>query len=346
MKNTIPLAFWVTVVTTVSIPGYGHHGFAQYFDRTNQVRIEGTLHRIDIRNPHTHVEVAVTNANGSVDIWSCETQAKTLLDRKGIEETDFVTGAPIVITGSQARREATGCEIGSIYFANGESITLRTAEGRAVIAVNDESEAETLKRDSIFGKWVRNGFSGNPTEAGFQEAINDRGRAANARYNSFYDDPSLHCSSSTAVRIWIAPGNPSEIRQEGDRIVMQHEFMDTTRIIYMNRQSAPQEVSPGVVGFSLGRFEGDELIVETTKFLEGVLLSHVGPGSDGVVHSDALKLVERYRVDEFGDLVFRWEATDSKYFSEPIRGGLSLSATSLDLGQYDCVVSLREGEIE
>lgn len=346
MKNAITAAFWAAFVITISIPVHGHHGFAQYFDRTDQVRIEGTIHRVDISNPHTHLEVAVTNDNGGVDIWSCETQAKTLLDRKGIDEADFELGAPIVVTGSQARRDATGCEVGTIYFSSGEAVTLRTAEGRAVIAVNSESQEVNLKRDSIFGRWVRNSFAGNPTEAGFLDAINDLGRAANSQYNSFFDDPSLHCSSSTAVRIWIAPGNPSEIRQEGDRIVMQHEFMDTSRIIYLNEQAAPQEVSPSAVGFSLGRFEGDELIVETSNFLEGVLLSHVGPGSDGVVHSDQLKLVERYRVDELGDLIFSWEATDGKYFSEPIRGGLSLSPTSLDLGLYNCVVTVSEGDIE
>lgn len=316
-----------------------HHGFAQYFDRTTQVRIEGTVHDISIRNPHTHVEIAVNNDAGDTEIWSCETQAKTLLNRKGITENKFVIGDPIVVTGSQARLDPTGCEVGAIYFSNGESITFRTVDGHAVIAVNETAESQPSLRSSIFGRWVRDSFGPGVAEAGFLEVINDAGRAANAQYNSFYDDPSLHCRSSTPVRLWIAPGNPAEIRQEGDRVIMQHEFMDTTRIIYLDESTAPTNSMPSDIGFSLGRFAGDELIVETSNFTEGVLLSHVGPGSDGVVHSDGLKLLERYRVNEEGNLVFSWEATDPNYFNSPIRGGLQLSATTLAPGVYDCEIS-------
>lgn len=334
-KTTLVVLIFAALFTE---PVLAHHGFAQYFDRTTQVRIEGTVHAISIRNPHAHLEIAVNADDGGAEIWSCETQAKTLLDRKGITESDFVVGDSIVVTGSQARRDPTGCEVGTIYFSNGESITLRTDEGRAVIAVNETAEEQVIQSDSIFGRWVRDSFAGNSTEPGFQDVINETGQTANAQYNSFINDPSLFCSSSTPVRIWIAPGNPSEIRREGDRIVMQHEFMDTTRIIYLDPTIAPTDVQPSVAGFSLGRFEGDELVVETTNFSAGVLLSHTSAGSDGVVHSDALRLEERYQVDENGDLIFSWQATDSNYFTGPIRGGVSLSATTLAPGTYDCEV--------
>lgn len=327
----------------IALPSYSHHGFAQYFDRTNQVRIEGTVHAISIVNPHAHLEIAAVNDVGETEIWSCETQAKTLLDRKGITESKFVVGEHIVVTGSQARRDPLGCEVGTIYFSNGDSITLRTAQGRAVIAVNETAQEPVAQANSIFGRWVRDSFAGGGAEPGFQDLINEAGLAANAQYNSFIHDPSLFCSSSTPVRIWIAPGNPSEIRREGDRIVMQHEFMDTTRIIYLDPATAPTDVEPSVAGFSIGRMEGDELVVETTNFSPGVLLSHTSAGSDGVVHSDALKLIERYNLDENGDLIFSWEATDSNYFTGPIRGGVSLSATTLAPGTYDCEIAT-EGE--
>jgi hypothetical protein len=326
----------------ITQPSFAHHGFAQYFDRAKQVRIEGTVHAISIRNPHAHLEVAVVSESGETEIWSCETQAKTLLDRKGISESDFVIGEDIVVTGSQARHNLAGCEIGTLYFSDGESITFRTDTGRAVIAVTAESDASLERRQSIFGRWVRNGFSGNPTEAGFLEVINEAGQAASAEYNSFQDDPSLHCMSSTPVRVWIAPGNPSEIRQEGDRIIMQHEFMDTTRTIYLDAATAPNNLPPSDIGSSIGRFEGNELIVETDNFTEGVLLSHVGEGSGGIVHSDALKLIERYRVDADGNLAFSWEATDSNYFSGPIRGGVVLSPTALDLDEYNCEKAIQD----
>ncbi len=338
MKILVGLALWVITQSAVA-----HHGFAQYFDRTTQVRIEGTVHAISIRNPHAHLEIAVATASGEIEIWSCETQAKTLLDRKGVTESDFVIGADIVVTGSQARRDPTGCEVGTVYFSDGDSITFRTDQGQAVIAVNQTAEAPITRRDSILGTWVRNGFGdGGGRDPAYLDGINEVGKAASAQYNSFFDDPSLHCLSSTAIRVWTAPGNPSEIRQEGDRIVMQHEFMDTTRTIYLNAETAPTNVAPSGMGFALGRFEGDELVVKTINFTEGVLLSHTGPDSSGVVHSDGLKLVERYKVNENGDLVFSWEATDSNYLDAPIRGEITLSASALELGVYDCQIAIQE----
>lgn len=318
-----------------------HHGFAQYFDRNTQVRIEGTVHAVSMRNPHTHIEIAVANDAGGADIWSCETQAKTILARKGIRENKFVIGEEIVVTGSQARQDPHGCEVGAIYFADGSSITLRTPEGRAVIAVAEAVE-QSVQRDSIYGRWVRNNFAGQTQEPGSLDLLNEAGLAASAEYNSYQDDPSLHCQPSTAIRIWIAPGNPSEIRREGDQIVMQHEFMDTTRVIYLNPETAPAEIEPSDTGFAIGRFEGDTLIVETSHFSAGVLISHTGPGREGVVHSDELTLTERYSINERGELEFRWEATDPPYLNGVMRGGVTLSPTELPPGEYNCEVTINE----
>lgn len=321
-----------------TINAQSHHGFTQYFDPASQVRIDGTVHAISIRNPHSHLEITVAGADGSEEIWDCETQAKSLLDRKGITESDFQIGDRIVVTGSQARREPTGCEIGSIYFANGDSITLRSTQGRARIAVNESQSEAPKKRDSIFGLWVRDSFSGVPVEPGFLDVINEAGRAVNERYNPYRDDPPLHCKPGTPVRAWAAPGNPTEIRRESDRILIRHEFMDTVRVVYLDQNTAPKDPAATEMGFSIGQFQGEELVVETSNFTDGVLLTHVG--DSGVLHSDTLKLVERYRIDpDTGSLVFLWEATDPKYFTAPIKGGVSLSPTSLPVGLYNCEIS-------
>jgi len=175
MQNQITLLV-IGAIALFSEVLMAHHGYAQYFDRNTQIRIEGTVHSISIRNPHSHLEIAVVNEAGETDIWSCETQAKTLLQRKGIVESKFVIGEDIVVTGSQARQNLQGCEIGSIYFNDGSSITLRSSQGRAVIAVAGAEQAPA-QRDSIFGRWVRNEFAGAPFDRGSLDLLNEAGRA-------------------------------------------------------------------------------------------------------------------------------------------------------------------------
>src|SRR5690606_7209466 len=96
----------------------------------------------------------------------------------------------------------------------------------------------------------------------------------------------------------FAPGTPMAIRQEGGDIVIQHEWMDIERIVHMDQEEIPADAEPGILGYSIGRWEGDTLVVETGRFTQGVLNQYVeeaGKPTRGLLHSDALRTVERIR---------------------------------------------------
>ena len=131
--------------------------------------------------------------------------------------------------------------------------------------------------------------------------------------------------------------NNTQIVQTESHVMIMAEMNHDARIIRM--RDSEHSNTPKWLGDSIGYYEGDTLVVETTNFGEGVLLSHSGPGSEGIVHSDALKLIERYEVDENGNLIFSWEATDSNYLNGPMRGSTLLSATTLELGEYNCEIA-------
>lgn len=332
IKSTLIVAASLVFALT----SHAHHGFAVHYDVATQVRIVGTIHGVKFRNPHSEISVLVTEENGDTAIWSCETQASSILTRKGITADRFPVGEPIVIEGSKARRHATRCEIGTAYLPDGSSVTLRTVQGRANIAVNNLSAADKTN-STVFGFWIRDSFAGEPVTPGFLDLITAAGREANTAYDGSRDDPTLNCSPANPVRAWVAPGSPTEIRDEGDRILIRHEFMDTSRIVHMNEDDVPEGAAPSEMGSSTGRIDHDELVVETRNFKRGVLLTHVG--DSGVLHSDKMRLVERYSVNsETGQLEFRWEATDVEYFGGVISGQLNLSPTTLPVGTYDCVI--------
>jgi hypothetical protein len=323
-------------VVLAARPAFAHHGFAVHYDVADQVRIEGTIDQVLLKNPHSEVRVLVSDKDGADVVWTCETQAASILKRKGITADRFVVGAAIAIEGSHARRNPHGCEIGRIHFANGDSVTLRSAAGQANIAVNTDVAMAAGRPRSVFGRWVRDSFTGAPVTPGFLDSITAAGQSVNANYDGSRDDPTLKCSPVNPVRAWIAPGTPTEIREHDGRIEIQHEFMDTTRVINMDGSGPPTDTRRSEMGYSTGRFDGQALVVETSYFDAGVLLTHVK--NSGVLHSDELHLTEVISVDPAsGELRIQWEARDALYFPKPISGELLLSPTGLAIDKFNCV---------
>lgn len=323
-----------------------HHGFATHYDVDNQIRIEGTVHAVDLRNPHSYIGVAVVGESGEEIIWTCETQAKALLFRKGIRSDTIIIGEPITIEGSPARNTPNECEIGTAYLANDETVTLRSSTGRANIGVNSAPTTESATATSIFGLWILDSFGGPPASPDALDKLTEAGRAANATYNPAYDDPSNNCVAANPVRAWSAPGTPSQIRVDGAHIIIHHEFMDAVRKIpvaqvcamglCLSTQAAPEQATTVRMGQSVGRIENGALIVETSFSEDGVFLTHFA--DSGILHSASMKLVERFSfVADTKSLEYSWEASDAEFFPNPINSQILLAATSLKVGRYDCV---------
>ena len=88
---------------------------------------------------------------------------------------------------------------------------------------------------------------------------------------------------------------PFEIHQTPQLIVFKYEYFDQVRLIFMDGRPHPPEDAPhSNVGHSVGHWEGDELVIETT---------HLSPATitnNGLDHSDAVRMVERYKLSEDG----------------------------------------------
>lgn len=103
---------------------------------------------------------------------------------------------------------------------------------------------------------------------------------------------------------------PLEIFQGRDMIVIKMEYYDVVRIIFMNETEHPSDWPHSVAGHSIGRWEGDTLVVDTA-FIQGATLMN-----NGLDHSDDLKLRERFRLSPDGkSLVFTQEFEDPAVFA-------------------------------
>ena len=141
-------------------------------------------------------------------------------------------------------------------------------------------------------------------------AEGERAAAAFARE----DNPRFRCETTSILFDWTFDGPVNRIEQTDDAIVLRYGQMGLERTIHLNEAARPANVAPSRAGYSVGRWDGDVLVVETTGFLPGVLNAPVR-------HSDQLRVVERFALDPQTFVLTRsYEATDPKYLQGTYAG--------------------------
>ena len=331
------LTVLLTALSTILIShqSLAHHGFAAHFNPNQIIRIEGTVKQFDFINPHGLLYIDSVNEAGEPVVYLCDLQARTQLTRRGVDQTLFTVGEPIIVEGFPARRDPYGCEFGTGYFVDGSSYTMRsTDEARTQFAENREIPLIPGTSRSIFGNWIRPGMfgdaSGRGTSTG-QDSITSAGEAARDAFDPIADNPVVHCKGGSPVRNWGPPGLATSIRQVNNELFIYHESMDVTRTVHMNLKKHPADIEPTDMGHSIGRFEGGTLIIDTIGFASGVL-------TGSTLHTNRMTMEERLSVqEETGRLLISWVVNEPVYYSEPLTGSQQLQSTSQEMIKYDCI---------
>jgi hypothetical protein len=127
--------------------------------------------------------------------------------------------------------------------------------------------------------------------------------------NEFPDTNCLPAGIPTSSLV----SEPVKIIQSTGLIVVLYESEDGHRQIYTDGRVLPKEFEqPAWLGYSVGKWEGDTLLVETAGFNDKTWLDVMGHP-----HSDALRIVERYRRRDFGPMAVEMTFTDPKMYTKP-----------------------------
>lgn len=330
MKKNI-LVFGVITLLSLVNSVQAHHGFTAHFDPNNIIRIEGTVREFEFVNPHSYLRIDTFDEDGNPIVFTCDLQAKNQLLRRGADETLFTLGEPIIVEGFQARRDPLGCEFGVGHFADGSSFEMRSLGGASTqFASNIEV---TPEESSLFGIWIRAGMTGDASGRGPSsgyDSITEAGLAALQDFDPILDHPGVHCRQGSPVRTWGVPGLATSITQVGDDVHIYHESMDTTRVIHMTQTEIPNGIEPTDMGYSIGRFEGDDLIIESAHFAAGVM-----NGSN--LNSEQMAMEERLTILENGRLNISWIVSDPLFYSEQVTGSQTLQPIDQEVIPYECI---------
>jgi len=115
-------------------------------------------------------------------------------------------------------------------------------------------------------------------------------------------------------------------------IVLLYEVGTTFRQVFMDGRKLPVDPSPTWQGYSVGRWEGDTLVVDTIGFNDRSWLD-----VRGTPHSEEMRVEERFRRRDYGHLDLTTTITDPKTFTRPITFGVVLDLMpDTDLLEHYC----------
>jgi hypothetical protein len=315
----------VLVATLLVVPvlpehADAHHG-AGLYEMRKKVELAGRLTRVDFVNPHTYVYFDVVGPDGKVIAMKCETRGATVLRRSGWSPEMFVRGASIKVTGSPHRDDPTACTVDTMTI--GEKPTLERYQ-----QLSDAKSAERAKRPfrlsngkpNLAGEWAQEqqvlaappgGRAGLvpiskaadiragklPMPAGVPGwfpppvKLTAAGQAAAEvlRKRPTSQNPRLSCQPTSILFDWVFDGAIGRITQSATAIKMEYG-VGLTRTVHLNMTAHPASIKPSRAGHSIGRWEGDTLVVDTVGFLPGSLAGNLP-------HSDKLHVVERFTLN-------------------------------------------------
>jgi hypothetical protein len=155
------------------------------------------------------------------------------------------------------------------------------------------------------------------------------------RQKSGQDFPTAYCQPSSLPAALLVL--EFKMIQASRQIVVLPGNGDPARQIYIDGRSVPKDPEPSWMGSSVGRWQGETLVVDTTGFKESAWL-------DGFGHprSEAMHITERYRRRDFGHMDLELTFDDPKYYTRPF--GFKTTLTLLpdtDVLEYVCMENQR-----
>lgn len=96
-----------------------HHSFAVYFDDQSIISVTGTVTDFRFTNPHAIISFTVKNAKGQIEPWRAETNAVTLLRRRGWTKDSLTIGETITVEGWPSRDGAHYMRMRTVKRADG-----------------------------------------------------------------------------------------------------------------------------------------------------------------------------------------------------------------------------------
>jgi len=342
MSTRLAIMFAALAATSTA---FAHHGFGN-IDPTKNVTLEGTLTGVDFVNPHAYLYFDAVDADGKQLKMRCEMRAATVLRRSGWSPEMFVAGKHVTVNGHPHREDASTCYVEDLTIGDAPKLVRYQQLTRATSPVNAN---RALRRPSgepnISGDWAQEQYliarppAGRgglvpksmvaAVEAGTVQVadlpnngwgarpvtLTPAGQAAADALKKIKPEDSTRarCEITSILFDWVFDGPVNRISQTANTIAIDYG-RGLQRVVFMKMAAHPAGLTASRAGHSIGRWDGDTLVVDTVGFTPGSL-------AGTVPHSSKLHVIERFRLDPTTLALKRdYEAEDPVSFTDKYTG--------------------------
>jgi hypothetical protein len=168
----------------------------------------------------------------------------------------------------------------------------------------------------ISGIWVADtprylvNLAGGGSEVSFQPWAEEQYKKNKATEGR--GDPEARCMPHGVPKVDTLP-YPFKIFTMAGQMVFLYEMFYQYRQIFTDGREIPKEIlNPSWLGYSVGKWDGDDFVVDTAGFNEKFWMD-----TDGHPHTDALHVTERFKRTDFGHMKIQVTIDDPKAYTKP-----------------------------
>ena len=309
VKNSLSYVV-IGLILAVTDVATAHHSIFP-FDRDTFVELEGVVSEIRWRNPHVGLTMLIQNDSGEEEVWELEGDSANAAARRGLTGESISVGDRVRVAGNPSIRGRREILFTNILLPNGEE-RLLTERPRPLRWTEEPMDPPTVASDTSLGRSIFRVWSfGERRRARKPFVFTPAAQAARAVWDPFTDMLALRCIAPGMPNAMLNP-YPIEFIEEGDQIRLRIEEWEATRLIDMASGEMPEDALPSPLGYSVGRWEGATLVVETARVDVPYL------DDAGTPMSEEVEIVERFTVSEDGSrLDYEITVTDPQNLVEP-----------------------------
>ena len=349
----LSLVVTIAAAGLVILPVAAHHEITAKFDPARTTTIRGIVTSVDWANPHAHVFMNVGTGNNLVN-WAVELESVVDLQRANYRRDTVKPGDSIVVQGILARDGSRQVWGNSVTLTAGNRRVFNVPEEAPAPATAGGPAPRWPDGKPRLGPTAgATGYWAKPSmpilaETGVNVRANKNGLLANIadaakiapfqpwardlfvlrQGNRLADDPQyLYC---------LPPGGPRQFQgaygvqfiedKDHQRIFVFVGSVDRNwRLIYLDGRQQVGQVrgdsdNPLYYGRSVGKWEGDTLVVDTKGFNEKFWFSN-----GGLPHTDKLHLVERFTRTDMNTLKYEVSINDTGAYTRTWSSGWNLN---------------------
>ena len=317
----------------------GHHSMAE-FDRSVVTEFEGEVINVSWRNPHILLDVETANANGETVVWNLEGAAVSAQRRRALEGGQIEVGDLVRVAGWASTRRPQHMLVNHVLLPEGfELLVGSSREPRwSETAIGSESTlfdptgAAGASDRGLFRVW-------SPvTRAWFFQGrasyeLTPQAAAAQAEYDEYTENPLLFCTPPGMPALMGNP-YPMQVVQGDGHLELRFEEFDVVRTVQIEDAVDPATIASSPLGYSVGRWEGETLVVHTSR-IDWPYFNRIGaPQTEDVVVDERFTLA-----DDGSRLNYVMTVNDPATLLEPfVWEAYWVWRPGEEVGLYDCTV--------